>query len=390
MSKGDIAALQTGQRKVAETSAVRPAPKSSRCSEAAIRPWFPCASPSGGHQLHRRYVTRNRAHEQARTSLAPVPSDQCRVCGSLGPFKQHLAREMLFGTREEFEYVECTSCGSLQIREIPDASVLTRHYPDTYYSFNANATGPRLWLYTQRDRHLIGRWSPVGRFVDRYRQDTTLPLLVEAGIRPTDRILDVGCGRGHLLDRLARLGFEKASGADPFIAEDLQTPAGVRIQKSMLEQVEGEFDVVMFHHSLEHVPDPTADLASARARLRPGGLCIVRLPTTDSDGWSRHGVHWSSLDPPRHLVLPSREGMKSMANRAGLDYVDTIDDSYGGQYLISELYARDISASDPEANTTFGKSDHQRFAELADVSNRTSRGDQAMFVFRSPVSAATR
>jgi 2-polyprenyl-3-methyl-5-hydroxy-6-metoxy-1,4-benzoquinol methylase len=72
--------------------------------------------------------------------------------------------------------------------------------------------------------------------------------------------LDVGCGGGALLDRLARVGFNKLSGADPFIAADAETPLGVPLMKRYLSEVTGEFDLIMFNHSLEHVPDPVATL----------------------------------------------------------------------------------------------------------------------------------
>src|SRR6476661_7449138 len=41
---------------------------------------------------------------------------------------------MMFGTRDEFEYLECAECGTVQIAEIPD---LTAYYPQGYYSFDA-------------------------------------------------------------------------------------------------------------------------------------------------------------------------------------------------------------------------------------------------------------
>jgi SAM-dependent methyltransferase len=310
--------------------------------------------------------------------------DTCRVCGSQGPFVPHVAREMLYGTREDFDYLECKECGSLQIKDIPEPAVLARHYPENYYSFNASNGTVKRWLETRRDNHVFGRRSPIGAAVARKRPDTTLPLLARAGVQADHRIIDVGCGQGHLLDRLARMGFANLLGVDPFVDGDTRTAAGVEIRKTTLDEVTGEYDVVMFHHSLEHVPDPTSDLTAARNLLKDGGVCIVRLPTTDSEGWEHHGVHWSSLDPPRHLVLPSRHGMVEMGERAGLEHVETVDDSYGGQYANSELYSRGISASDPEAAIAFTPADHSRFQALADKANHDGHADQAMFLFRAP------
>src|SRR5690606_33179597 len=57
--------------------------------------------------------------------------ETCRICGNIGENKMHMAREMMFGTRDKFRYIECAKCGTLQIAEIPD---LTKYYPAEYYS----------------------------------------------------------------------------------------------------------------------------------------------------------------------------------------------------------------------------------------------------------------
>src|SRR5689334_22499774 len=57
----------------------------------------------------------------------------CEFCGSSG-FVSHRVREMMYGFRDEFEYLECKSCGCLRIASVPDD--LARFYPsDSYYSY---------------------------------------------------------------------------------------------------------------------------------------------------------------------------------------------------------------------------------------------------------------
>ena len=55
----------------------------------------------------------------------------CRVCGDREGNRLHRAREMFEGTRDEFDYVECASCGTLHIREVPDQRP---YYAGDYYS----------------------------------------------------------------------------------------------------------------------------------------------------------------------------------------------------------------------------------------------------------------
>ena len=58
---------------------------------------------------------------------------QCRICDARAAAPIYRLREMFFGTREEFDYFKCPSCGCVQIVEIPED--IGRHYPSDYYSF---------------------------------------------------------------------------------------------------------------------------------------------------------------------------------------------------------------------------------------------------------------
>ncbi|WP_131806489.1 class I SAM-dependent methyltransferase, partial [Mycobacteroides abscessus] len=152
------------------------------------------------------------------------------------------------------------------------------------------------------------------------------------------RILDVGCGSGALLDRLARVGFSSLLGADPFIAADGQSREGIPLLRRYLGEVTGEFDLVMFNHSLEHMPDPVSTLQIAARKLATGGMCLARVPTTSSEAWSVYGADWVQADAPRHMVIPSRRGMALAAERAGLRVLRAFDDSTFGQFTGSEAY----------------------------------------------------
>src|SRR5215212_7226945 len=83
--------------------------------------------------------------------------DVCRVCGNSSGNRVHRAREMFAGTRDEFDYVECAACGTLQIREVPD---LRPYYSGDYYSRRppeqAAAAGLKKRL-AQRAGFFIGR-----------------------------------------------------------------------------------------------------------------------------------------------------------------------------------------------------------------------------------------
>jgi SAM-dependent methyltransferase len=309
----------------------------------------------------------------------------CRVCHANGPHAVHHARELMHGTRDKFDYFECAACGTVQIMTIPAVATLQRYYPNDYYSFaQRQRSGLLQWFVTQRDRHLLGLSNLAGALIGRLRRDPILHVLAQAGLKPEQRILDVGCGAGRLLDRFARAGFRNVMGIDPFIEADTHTASGVRVLKSHLNDVTGSFDVIMFNHSLEHVFDPVAVLREAVQRLTPTGMILVRVPTPSSDAWKIYRTDWVQLDAPRHIVLPSREGASIMAQQAGLAVDEVIDDSSAFQFLGSERYRRDIPLHGTPDRELFSDIEIARFARRAAELNAHHRGDQAMFVMRRP------
>jgi len=148
------------------------------------------------------------------------------------------------------------------------------------------------------------------------------------------------------------------------------------------------FDVIMFHHALEHVPDPVSTIKHASERLRPGGLCLVRIPTASSEAFETFKENWVQLDAPRHLHVPSREGMRVMAEENGMSLEDTVDDSSAFQFWGSKQYQKDIPLRDPRSHfrnpaaELFTPEEMEGFEKHAQALNKANRGDQAIFFMR--------
>jgi SAM-dependent methyltransferase len=305
----------------------------------------------------------------------------CRACETTGDHRRFWAREMMLGTREPFEYFECRECGSVQIVEPP--ADLGRYYPQqAYYSF---ADRPRNsvvdWLDRHRLRHCFGQRDLIGALVAAVKPATLMAILYRFGMKPHQRVLDVGCGAGVDLHKLAKAGFRGLVGVDPFVKESVRHPDGVDIKKAVLEDVRGPFDVVMFHHSLEHILDPIAALRQARSLLAPAGLCIVRVPTVSSEAFREYGTDWVGLDAPRHIVIPSRTGFAIMARAAGLNIVESIDDSWSFGFLASELCRRNVSYGDLDG-WSFSTKERDRAVQRAQAVNEAQRGDQVAVLLR--------
>ena len=322
---------------------------------------------------------------------------ECQLCGSSGPHRLLTVREMMFGSRERFDYFNCANCGSLQCATVPTDDVLARHYGAGYYSYNESARlSPLGWLAHQQDRYELGLGrSVVGAAISRILPERVVRAVITGNIikmfgalqvARDARIIDVGCGGGALLDRLARLGFSQLSGADPFIAADGVTPLGIPLAKRQLNELPGEYDVIMFNHSLEHVRDFVGTLKAAREKLSAGGCCLVRVPTTSSEAWETYQENWVDIDAPRHIVIPSRQGMTMAADRVGLRVSQVFDDSTFFQFIASEAYRRDVELSDPKLFwkmlRVFGPKRLWDWEKRAERLNNEGRGDRVGFALR--------
>jgi len=321
----------------------------------------------------------------------------CRVCGAANGHKRHIAREMMFGTREKFVYVECGRCHCLQVEAIPED--LGPYYPEGYYAHGGNLDDEfadpkrrhragRLirWLLTAPEA--LARWVPW--------KDMRRPLWAMRHLKPKrqDSILDIGCGAGRLLYLLNLAGFPMTMGCDPVLAEPIQWRNGLRVENKPLKDIDGLWNIIMLHHSLEHIPDQIATLRHVRRLLAPGGYCLIRIPVSQSEAWKRYGVDWVQLDAPRHLYLHTWESLQRTAEAADMIIERVTCDSYSLQFWGSEQYRDDIPLNDPRSwrwghgAPRFSAAQIAAWERESESLNAAGQGDQAAFILRAAEDAA--
>jgi SAM-dependent methyltransferase len=332
-----------------------------------------------------------------------MDSSTCRICKNQEGNRQFFVREMQHGLRDEFEYFECSQCGCLQIRDFPED--LQKYYPDDYYSYRT--TGPtvqhpttgfrglRARLTTRiLTRHFFFHKTALGDWIAKTSSlKGDYPYWVrnqklDLGLGLKDWILDVGCGKGELLLDLQQLGFTNLVGQDPFLKKELQYPGGIRILNNPLEELTQQFDLVMLHHSFEHMPDPQAALVKIRELLKPGHYLLMRIPLAGSWAWREYGVNWGALDAPRHFYLHTTRSIALLAGQTGFELMETLFDADGFSHAVSELYRRDIPQRDERSpwenpnQQTFSKEEMAQFAQLDARLNQLGEADCAAFYLR--------
>jgi len=317
----------------------------------------------------------------------------CKVCCNSQGNSIHAAKEMLLGLRTEFHYLECADCGSVWLVDPP--SDLSVYYPQNYYSFANPIRGNGVknafvaYLQAKRDLSYFGKGGWLGRRLARRYENAALRATLRLKIDRNSRVLDVGCGAGKLLFRLHDLGFKNLAGIDPFISHDRHYGNGVWVRKGSLEDVKDEtWDALMFHHSLEHVPDPIAALKIISDLLRAGGQCLVRVPVV-SWAWEHYTTSWRGLDPPRHFWLPTQRGMGILAKSAGLALTNVEYDSDADQFWLSEVYLRghayaEVGSSGSKLEKFFTRKQLAEFRQRARTLNEKGCGDTAAFFLEKP------
>lgn len=147
------------------------------------------------------------------------------------------------------------------------------------------------------------------------RDSSLIPFIGEG------KILDVGCGRG------VALALYRERGWTPFGVEPSPTAARYAREVMGLSVHQGEFldarfpsgfaDVVLFQHSLEHVPHPSVELREAHRVLRGPGLLVVMVPNAASLDARLFGRWWYAWDLPRHLYHFTPRTASALLTKAG-------------------------------------------------------------------------
>ena len=203
---------------------------------------------------------------------------RCVVCGS---FKSEKAFDSV---EQGFSVLRCPDCGLGHTWPPVPSSEIGSWYPETYYG----KENVRFNVVFERMTHLF-QWQRARVLHNRV---------------PRGPVLDVGCGRGFLLNFLRSLGYEP-HGIE--LSEHAAWHARNRLKLdvmtgdflSMPHQAE-RFHAVVFWHTLEHFSQPVEAVARAVELLKPGGLLAIAVPNFASLQARLFGRYWFHLDIPRH------------------------------------------------------------------------------------------
>lgn len=298
---------------------------------------------------------------------------------------------MMFGFRDEFEYLECSKCGCLQIVNVPPN--LVKYYPLEYYSFK-KPNGSKFPLFLRGKQ--AAQFLTGNRLVSRMLC-WLMPLscerfhdlgLLDIELTKKSRILDVGCGSGGLIFLLAEAGFKDPLGIDAYVESDINYGNGAKVRRAILQDVSGECDLIMFQHSFEHMPSQLETLQCVNHLLAKTGVCLLNMPIVSSYAWKHYKEKWFNLDAPRHLCIHSQDSIRMLASKAGFEVSKVVYNSWSRQFWGSIQYQNNIPLNSNESysvnpsKSMFSHSQILEFQRQAKELNIMKQGDAAAFYLK--------
>jgi SAM-dependent methyltransferase len=188
----------------------------------------------------------------------------CCICGSPNHREfVEVVRRMDDGSGGTYRIARCSACGFLYVNPRPTPEELIR-----LYSHNA--------MCFREDYEPVSLEMPVLRRVIREIQR-----FVKSG-----SLLEVGCGRGELLELASKSGFA-AHGCDlqrsPALDSNVDFHVGTLQSSTFRDE---SFDCLVLRNTLEHLFDPADELRTCHRLLKPGGYLYLKVPNADYEhGW---------------------------------------------------------------------------------------------------------
>lgn len=145
-------------------------------------------------------------------------------------------------------------------------------------------------------------------------------------------VVDIGCGRGDLLQLMCAAGNNRGYGFDPsFAGEAAAGAADVTISRERFTPEHGAGlapGLVCCRHVLEHVPAPIEFLAAIRE-----AVAVLYLEVPNGEQLLRDAALWDYLY--EHVSFFSRRSLRLCLELAGFEILALYED-FGGQFLCAD------------------------------------------------------
>jgi ubiquinone/menaquinone biosynthesis C-methylase UbiE len=177
--------------------------------------------------------------------------------------------------------------------------------------------------------------SALGTLTHKDLQRVALEIAKKSRLKPSDRVLEIGCGNGLLLSQVSKRGGLELYGID--VSKNMIANARSKLSKAgrfHFEKADAisipfgtlKFDLIYLHSVVQYFPNRAylvRFLKSTKERIKPGG-CLILLDVPDKELKSdylnaRNAIgekKLSKFGAIKHLFV-SKENIKHFADRLG-------------------------------------------------------------------------
>lgn len=216
-------------------------------------------------------------------------------------------RDRLHALPGEFAVVRCRGCGLVRTNPRPTLDSIGVYYPDTYGPYSSTRVDP------------AAPEPPIASPRRLFRAWFDPKTHVVPGLSP-GRMLEIGCGSGAFLHRMARQGWQveglEASPAAASAARGLGYPVRTGVVEAAEAPIQ-PYDLVVGWMVLEHLHDPIGAMRKVAGWCVPDGWLVVSVPDASALEFRLFRDSWYALDVPRHLFHFTPATIGRVLERAG-------------------------------------------------------------------------
>lgn len=234
-----------------------------------------------------------------------LKDEKCRFCGSVELVGMYETSSI---QNASYQLAHCKRCSAISLTPAPSDDELARAYAEDYYGERKSKFGPF-----------------IENVLNYFRSARARRL---KSLLPSGKVLDIGCGNGLFLRQLEKMGsftvygteMEGGSAERAKVFLDANLEIGALNERTFYNHT---FNAIVLNHVFEHLSDPKYTLDWIDLRIEKNGIVCIALPNIESWQSKFFKGHWLHLDPPRHLVYLSFEGLKNEMTKRGYEVVKT-------------------------------------------------------------------
>lgn len=253
---------------------------------------------------------------------------RCPICDGQSFSKIMSVKDHMI-SNQTFSIDKCNTCGFWFTNPRPNQDTIGEFYKDEKYISHSST-----------HKGLVNKlYNLVRHFTLSRKQKLIQELTVKR------RLLDIGAGTGHFLNKCAQSGW-KIKGLEPDDKARDFANKNFNISLSPISDLyhlpEKSFDVITMWHVLEHVYHLKEDAQQITSLLNENGYLVIAVPNRNSFDAKYYDSFWAAYDVPRHLSHFTEKDLVSLFSSSDLSYVKKIPMIFDSYYvsMLSEKYKK--------------------------------------------------